>query len=172
MSERVPRKRAAFESPVRLARPLAYDPHMPRPAATVAGGLLVLLRVLAGVFWLLSITLEWRHIVHDASLVIDGVPLSEEERALGLGFVWAVGGAVLLFDTVMAIFVLRGGNRSRVTVLVFSVLSISFAFSTWWVQGQDIRISGTLLNLGLDILVLLALSSRKAAAYARRNERR
>lgn len=172
MSEKVPRKRTAFESPARLARPLAHDPDMPRPAATVAGGLLVLLRVLAGVIWLLAITLEWRHIVHDASIMIDGVPLSEQERALGLGFVWLVGGAVLLFDAVMAIFVLRGGNRSRVTVLLFSVLSISVAFSTWWVQGQDIRISSTLLNLGLDILVLLALSSRKAAAYARRNERR
>lgn len=172
MSEKVPRKRAAFESPVRLARPLAYDPHMPRPAATVAGGLLVLLRVLAGVFWLSTITFEWRRIVHEASIMIDGVPLGEEERALGLGFVWVVGGAVLLFDTVMAIFVLRGGNRSRVTVLILSVLSISFAFSAWWVQGQDIRLGSTLLNLGLDILVLLALSSRKAAAYARRNERR
>ena len=42
----------------------------------------------------------------------------------------------------------------------------------WWAQGQEITINGALLSLSLDILVLLALSSRSAAAYARRNERR
>jgi hypothetical protein len=58
-----------------------------------------------------------------------------------------------------------------VTVMAFSVISITGAFIQWWSEDQEITISGSLLTLGLDILILLALSSRSAAAYARRNER-
>ena len=39
-------------------------------------------------------------------------------------------------------------------------------------MGEEITLEGTFVSLSLDILVLLALSSRSAAAYARRNERR
>jgi hypothetical protein len=51
------------------------------------------------------------------------------------------------------------------------VLSISTAFTGWWAQGQDIRVGTTLVTLALDILILLALSSRSAAAYAHRRRR-
>jgi hypothetical protein len=51
-------------------------------------------------------------------------------------------------------------------------MSISASFVAWWAQGQEIEIQGTFLSLSLDILLLLALSSRSAAAYARRYEQR
>jgi hypothetical protein len=56
--------------------------------------------------------------------------------------------------------------------MTFSAISITGSFIQWWTGNQVITITGSLLTLGLDILILLALSSRSAAAYARRNERR
>jgi hypothetical protein len=56
--------------------------------------------------------------------------------------------------------------------MLYAVVSISGAFVTWCVGGEDIRVETTLVTLSLDILVLLALSSRQAAAYARRKQQR
>ena len=44
-----PDKRPAFEPAARLLKPTAYDPAMQRPTSTVAGAVLVLLRVVVGV---------------------------------------------------------------------------------------------------------------------------
>ncbi|WP_312677807.1 hypothetical protein [Microbacterium sp.] len=56
--------------------------------------------------------------------------------------------------------------------MVFSTLSIVSSFVAWWAQGQEITLQSTFLSLSLDILILLALSSQSAAAYARRGEKR
>jgi hypothetical protein len=170
-TERVPRKRAAFESPTRLATPLAHDPDMARPASTVAGAVLVLLRVLAGAGWLVAVALDWRTLAHEADAQLDGVSLTQDEIGWGLGVFAVVLGLFLLADAALAFLILRGRNTPRVIVMLFSTLSIGTSFVAWWVQGQDIRIQTTLLTLALDILVLLALSSRSAAGYARRHER-
>src|SRR5690606_15404334 len=52
-------KRPAFEIPAELAKPPVVDVRMRRPVATAAGAALVLLRVLAGVVWLVSLALQW-----------------------------------------------------------------------------------------------------------------
>lgn len=52
-----------------------------------------------------------------------------------------------------------------------AAISIVTAFVSWWVRDQEITLQTTLLSLAVDILVLLALSSRSAAAYARRREK-
>ncbi|WP_447587649.1 hypothetical protein [Microbacterium lacticum] len=54
---------------------------------------------------------------------------------------------------------------------VVTAISISTAFVSWWARDQEITLQTTLLSLAVDILVLLALSSRSAAAYARRAEK-
>ena len=72
----------------------------------------------------------------------------------------------------MAFFILIGHNWARVMIMTFSSISITGSFIQWWAGGLELKITGSLLTLGLDILILLALSSRSAAAYARRNERR
>jgi hypothetical protein len=166
-----PRKRAAFESPARLARPLAHDPAMARPASTVAGAVLVLLRVLAGVVWFAAFAVDWPRLARQADVQIEGIALTPQEIGWGLGFVGIGVGVFLLIDAVLAFLILGGRNTPRVIVMLFSTVSISTSFVAWWVQGQDIRVETTLLTLALDILVLLALSSRSAAAYARRHER-
>ena len=170
MSEHVPQKRAAYEPATRLAQPTAYDPHMHRPASIVAGAVLVLLRVASGVFVLVSVILGGTP--DQALSQLLSADLSEDEASFGLTAYAIIVGAGLAVQLLLGLLILRGVNAARVWVMVFSVISISTAFAGWWWEGQEIRLTGTLLSLSLDILILLALSSRSAAAYARRKERR
>lgn len=167
-----PHKRPAYEPAGRLLKPPRYDPEMRRPISTTAGVTLILLRVLAGVFVLAGIALGWEAILADPDTVLDGFDPSPAGSQAALWFVLAAGGTVLLIDLLLAIFVFRGHNWARVVVMIISVGSISTSFVAWWAQGQEIAIDSTYVSLSLDILLLLALSSRSAAAYARRNERR
>jgi hypothetical protein len=163
-----PTKRAAFESPVDLVRPVGYDPDMPRPAAISAGAALVMLRVLAGFLWLMALAFNWDVIANDVEIALGDVKLTDGAKTVGLAAILIVVGTATLAEGVLAVLIYRGMNWARVIVMVYAVASISAAFTTWWVGGQDIRIDTTLLTLSLDILVLLALSSRQAAAYAHR----
>jgi hypothetical protein len=167
-----PRKRAAFESPIELVAPVDGAVEMARPLATTAGAALVLLRVLAGVLWLVALAANWGPIARDAAADIADVALTPDVEQAGLLIVILVVGTVLLADLVLAVFIYRGHNWPRVIVMIVSTVSITTAFTQWWVGGQDIRLTTTLVTLGLDVLVLLALSSRDAAAYARRPRRR
>ena len=81
-------------------------------------------------------------------------------------------GVVLLVEAVLALLILRGLNWPRVLVMCFSVVSISSFFTAWWIDDLEITLTTSLLPTALDTLILLALSSRSAAANARRNERR
>lgn len=170
---KTPEKRPAFESPGDLVRPVGYDPNMPRPAAITAGAGLVMLRVLAGFVWLTALAFNWGDVAHGIEVELgDDVTLPEDLKAIGLVLILTVGGVATLLEGVLAVLIYRGHNWARVLVMLYAVVSISAAFTTWWVGGQDIRIETTLVTLSLDILVLLALSSRQAAAYARRKQRR
>ena len=170
----VPQKRPAFEVPGTLPPPA---PTMRRPISTTAGAALVLLRVVAGAVWILSATLGGEGWASSFAAGLSGetdsdVELSGDALGASLAVVVGVVGVVLLIEAVFGLLILWGRNFPRVVVMVISVLSISTAFTGWWVQGQEIRLSTTLVTLALDILVLLALSSRSAAAYARRRDRR
>jgi hypothetical protein len=175
--ERVPAKRPAFELPV-VPEPPAGDPEMKRPISTTSGAALVLLRVAAGVAWMLWVAFGWEGWLQSYAGELSGDSSGETVGDLTpgvLGVSLAVfliaTGLVLAVELTFGLLILRGRNFPRMVVMIISVLSISTAFAGWWVQGQDIRFSTTLLTLALDILVLLALSSRSAAAYARRRER-
>ena len=173
MSERHPQKRAAFEP---LAVPVAHDPAMRRPAATVAGGVLVLLRALAGIVWGLAVAFDlppWLQVVAGAADGSGAEPtLTLSDVGVGAGVFFGILGGIALIQVVFGILLLRGSNLARVIVMLVSTVSIVTAFVGWWELGQEITVGTTLVTLSLDILVLLALSSRDAAAYARRNERR
>ncbi|WP_375385314.1 hypothetical protein [uncultured Microbacterium sp.] len=169
---RDPGKRPAYEPAARLMQPVVYDPEMKRPITTVAGAVLVLLRVIAGALLLTDISFSWKTLASQADAALTDVVISPELAAAGLTVVVVVGGAALLVDGVLGLLTYRGSNVARVIVMLFSVVSISFSFVSWWTEGQEITLKTSLLSLAFDILVLLALSSRSAAAYARRNERR
>ena len=167
-----PSKRPAYEPATRLLRPTVYDPDMARPAATIAGTVLVLLRVVAGALVLVGLAAGWSDLVTEAGLVGGSGGLTAEEAQVGLQVILIAGALVLLVDLLLAWFIFRGGNWARMLMMIVTTLSISGSFVAWWWQGQEISLQGTFLSLSIDILILLALSSRTAAAFARRNERR
>lgn len=167
-----PRKRSAFEPAASLLTPTRYDPGMRRPAATTAGAVLVLLRVLAGVAWLVDVAAHWSDYVGQLDVAAPGIALAPDAVQSSLLLFLGVSAAVLLVETVLAFLILAGRNGPRVVVMAFAVVSIVSAFVGWWVEGQEITLKTSLVSLAFDILVLLALSSRSAAAYARRAERR
>jgi hypothetical protein len=171
MSTPEPRKRPAFEPAARLLKPTGYDPDMPRPTTTVAGVMLVMLRVLAGVVVLAALAAGWDALATSAEVKIDGMDATPATRQLVLWVVLAIGVVVLAFEALLAILIFRGHNWPRVIVMLIAVISICSSFSAWWVLGEEITFESTYVSLSLDILVLLALSSRSASAYARRNER-
>lgn len=168
----VPNKRSAYEPAGRLLRPTGYDPQMRRPIATVAGVVLVLLRVIAGVVVLVGIAAGWDALIHSADVTLDRLDATPENTQAALWIILGVGAVFLAVDAVLAFLIYRGLNWPRITVMLISTISIVSSFVAWWAAGEEITLQGTFLSLSLDILVLLALSSRSASAYARRNERR
>jgi hypothetical protein len=165
-------KRPAFEPPSELVAPVAPPPDMRRPTATVFGALLVVCRVVAGVVWLLALAVQWDTIVRDElHIEIEGASESEAARIV-LSVILVFGGVLLLIELVLAALVYRGNNAARLTVMIFATFSIIAAAVDYFGEGTEITIRTTLITLALDILVLLALSSRAARAYARRPRRR
>ena len=167
-------KRASFEA--WLARPVTPPPDMRRPATTVIGAALVVLRALAGVVWMISFAAQWPDVLTEGFDDVTGAPMSADEldavADAGLAVVLAFGIGLVLVDLALAVLIFLGFNWPRIVVMVISTVSISAAYAAWWVGDQEITLQTTLLTLSLDILVMLALSSRAARAYARRPRRR
>ena len=168
----LPRKRAAFEPPTTLFAPLHRDPTMRRPATITTGTLLLLLRVLAGVLLIAGLWLEWPDVMDSADLAVGGDVLTAEEEQFALWIVIALMGLSLAVQLSVVLSLWWGRNWARLIVMVFAVVSISTAFTTWFLREEEITLRTSLLAVGLDVLILLALSSRSAAAYSRRRERR
>lgn len=164
-------KRPAFESPAALAVPVAGPPTMRRPVSTTVGSALVLLRVLAGVVWLTALSLDWDEVFtlafDEAGVALTGDAFAATSQAVYLVVAILIG-VVLLIDLALGVLVFLGLNWPRIVVMTISTFSISASFVTWWVGDQEITLQTTFLTIALDILVMLALSSRSARAYARR----
>ncbi|WP_353808308.1 hypothetical protein [Agromyces sp. SYSU T00194] len=160
-----PGKRAAFESGLDLARPLEGPRPMKRPLATTMGAVLVGLRVIAGFAWLGALALVWEGLVADAELVqVDDPAVAGWVLVAIVG----VGSLFLLAQFAVAWFVYRGANWARILVMSIATLSVLSSGVEYFAGGNDITFETTLVTLALDILVLLALSSRAARDYARR----
>ncbi|SDR75644.1 hypothetical protein [Microterricola viridarii] len=142
-----------------------------RPAPTTMGAVLMCLRALAGVLVIAVAFGDREDFLND--VIFEGAKATAEERAAASAFVdvLMIGyGAWLLFYLVLAWLVLRGVNWARVAAMLFATVSILVSFFEWWQSGLEITLRTTLLSLALDILILLALSSRAARAFARRND--
>lgn len=163
-----PDKRPAFESPVVLAEPVTPPAAMRRPAATSFGAVLVVLRVVAGVVWLIALALQWDEILQDGEVAIDLPPGEADTVDAFLLVIIGVGVVVLLIEIGLAVAVYFGSNAARLTVMIFATLSITISAIDYFGEDAEITLRTTLVTLALDILVLLALSSRAARAYARR----
>ena len=171
--ERHPEKRVAFEPPV---DPTTADPAMRRPASIATGSILVLLRAAAGALWAAGVAFSLPPGLREFAGAASGnadepIDLTVSDLGVGTAVFLGVLGIVCAVQVVFGILILFGSNLARVSVMVLSVGSISGSFVGWWAYDQEITVGTTLITLSLDILVLLAHSSRDAAAYARRPRR-
>ena len=171
MSAPGPAQRPAYVPIDRLLRPTPYDPDMRRPATTVAGACLVLLGAVVSVLSMVDIATNWHTYLKSIVLEIGGAVPTPDVVNASLAVILGVIGVTAVVELVCGLLILRGSNAARVLVMIVSAISISAAFVSWWARDQEITLQTTLLSLAVDILVLLALSSRSAAAYARRREK-
>lgn len=160
-------KRAAFESPGRLAEREPAQPRMRRPLATAFGSVLVVLRVIAGVVWLIALAAEWDTLVeHEFDVRLEAASDAAASDA-ALTLVLVIGGTVLAIDLVFAVLIWFGSNWARITVMLFATINITIAAIDSFTGDVEVTIRTTLLTVALDILILLALSSRESRAFAR-----
>ncbi len=165
-----PGKRPAFEPAAQLIARTEYDPGMKRPPATTAGAVILLLRAAAGALWVATVAGLWPELV--ASVDLGLIEAGADALGAAMWLFVAIGATVIAADIVLAVLILRGWNWPRVLVMSWATAFIVSAFIGWWFSDEVVSIETTLLSIGLDVLLLLALSSREAAAYARRAERR
>lgn len=164
----VVRKRPAFES---ASRALAAPPgtaRMRRPAALSAGCVLILLRIASGVLWLSAFSRHGAGALTDTPFALGGVP--EDDHSVAVSSVVIAGAVALAIELILIAFVYLGNNLARLSIMAVSVASTMGAFVGWVAHGQEITLHTTLLTVGLDVLVLLALSARSSSAYARRRQ--
>ncbi|MCW2289314.1 hypothetical protein [Leucobacter luti] len=161
-----PRKRIAIESATDL---LTAEPPRAqtgrRPGALTGGIVLVFLRALGGPLWILGFLTEWPGLRDDFDL-------DSESAAVVLGIV--IGG-VALWALVLLCFafgLVHGSNTARMLTQFWAAISITAAAITYFSTSESITVRATLLTLALDILILLALSSRNARSWTRGRSRR
>ena len=157
-------KRSASESATALfGREPTLPADAPRPGPIVGGTALVLLRATAAIVWSIGFAATWPGTVKSLDLPPDTGDISFVLWII-LGFL----GFWTLLLLLLARWLWRGSNRARVAVMIWTTLSIVAAAVGYFAMGEEITVRTTLLTLSLDILVLLALSSRGARAWARR----
>lgn len=162
---KLPEKRSAVNDAADLLAAVAHtdDGHVARvrrPAAILGGSILVWLRAGGGLLWLAGFAIELPKVAHEFGL-------TAEEHSLILGLVAAVDVAWVALLVVLAWLVLRGSNVARMLVMTGTTLSIVLAAVDYFTAGDAITVRTTLLTLTLDILILLALSSKDARAWSR-----
>jgi hypothetical protein len=160
-------KRPAFESPMRSTE-RERGRRMRRPVATSFGAVLVVLRVLAGSVWIVAVALQWDQVLReeigiDPSTDADAATVSRIVLIALIVFVVIV----LAIELVLAVRIWAGGNLSRITVMLFATVNITITAIGSFTGDAEVTVRTTLVTVALDILVMLALSSRDARAFAR-----
>lgn len=162
MNNHQDRKRYAVE-PVEalLGRGDIEGPRPPkRPASLTLGAVFVFFRAFAGLLWIGALWLFWSEIRREVN--IEGT-----DEALVLWLIVGLSLFGVLVLTVLGVAVLRGSNLARVLVMCGLTFSITMTAIGYFLSGEQITIQTTLLTVALDILVLLALSSREARNWVR-----
>ncbi len=128
----------------------------------------MLLRVLAGGLFIANAFANRTAFVND--VVLDGVAASSDDAAtinVIVDVLLTGYGVWLAFYLVLAWLVVRGVNWARIASMLIATASLLVSFVEWWQSGLEITLRTTLLSVALDILILLALSSQAARAFAR-----
>ncbi|MFZ3454205.1 LssY C-terminal domain-containing protein [Arthrobacter sp. 7Tela_A1] len=158
--------------PVPADAPTPAHPDQPvrRPAQTLVGAALVLLRVVAA--------------LTSAGLIFSGLAgrtwiadlAGQDQQLFDAAGAYVPAGVVLLvfsgFETGLAILILRGTNWARITAMSLSSVSILLQGASFLVGDQDQATPADWPAYALDVLILLALSSDRARTYAHRVQAR
>jgi LssY C-terminus len=150
--------------PVRLPS----DSRNRRPAPTVVGAVFVGGRAAAAALLALSMVLFREEHVNSLLQPGTGPVLTEAQAEVGLTAATMV---VLLFAlgyTLLAWFVFLGRNWARTVVMALSTVAICMQAFDVLHGGPDITLAYNLPGLTLDILLILALSSKRSRDYALR----
>ncbi|NOJ58878.1 LssY C-terminal domain-containing protein [Arthrobacter sp. 260] len=138
------------------AQSLVTDSRDRRPAPTTFGASLVFLRgltalILAALLWTGDLT------------VVAGQELDEYAPVVA-----GIVGAFALLEVLLAWLLLRGSNRARIAAMLLSVAGIITAATDVVNGGPGITLSTNLIGVGLDILLIIALTSQRSRTYAHR----
>jgi hypothetical protein len=87
---------------------------------------------------------------------------------LVLGIAMGLFGAGLILYFLLALLVFFGSNWARIAAMSYSSLIIVISAIDFFNGGPQISLKNNLLGLSLDILVVLALSSKRSRIWARR----
>ena len=141
-----------------------------RPVPTVLGAALMLLRVLAGASFVLSLLVQWNAFVRSTEIDIDGLSRREVHQiAIGVSIVvLAVVAVSVALYLVLTALVFRGSNWARITAMTLSAAVVVTSAIDYFNGGPEVSLRANLFGLPLDIRVLLALSSDRARLWARR----
>ena len=160
------RARAEFENETDVVEAAADK----RPVSIALGCALLALRALAGVLFVLITATHWAAFVRSVSVDVEGVP---EDFARNVTIVIAgvsigitIFGLLVQFALITLIF--RGSNWARILSMTLSAIAVIAAAIDFFNGGAQVNLRANLLGLPLDILVLLALSSERSSAWARR----
>lgn len=131
-----------------------------RPVTTALGAVLVFLRGIGGAAVLIYTILFW----HEFEIELQGAGIDASDVYPWLVAISAVTIFVLLL---LVVLVWRGNNGARIAVMCWVTLSTVTTAVGHFTLGEQITLQTTLVLVALDVLVLLALSSKDSRAWSR-----
>ena len=139
-----------------------------RPATTIVGAVFVGARAAAAA--LLAMSMVLFRDAHVSSLVqpAAGPGITEAQAEMAVTGATAVVLVLAFGYVLLAWFVFLGQNWARTVVMAFSTVAIGLQAFDVFHGGPDITLQSNLPGLALDILLLLALSSKRSRDYALR----
>jgi hypothetical protein len=141
-----------------------------RPVSIVLGCTLLALRALAGVLFVVTTVTGWTAYVRSMDVELAGVSDTATQAVAivlaSTAFTVTIIGLLVQFVLITLIF--RGSNWARILSMTLSAIAVIAAAVDFFNGGPQVSLRANLLGLPLDILVLLALSSERSSAWARR----
>lgn len=139
------------------------------PRAIGIGAIMMAARTLSGFILIAAALTQWAEFRNQLLLTDEnGRNLSTDQADAVLAVLLSLYGVALILYLLLVFFIWKGSNWARIVAMAGATFSIVVAFVGYWRSNEEITLRTTLLSLALDILVLLALSSTAARAYARR----
>lgn len=136
----------------------ARDGRDRRPPPIIVGAALVAARAVSAAILAVAVAQGWPPAVAD-------LPAGSGDRLLAIAIVI---GSFAVAESVFAALVFVGSNAARVLAMTASSVAIIIQAIGAAAGGPGITLQSTLPGLTFDVLLLLALSSSRARAFARR----